>query len=202
VEGKGGHGAAPHLSVDPVLAAAQIVNALQGIVARNVPPMQTAVISVCTIHGGEAFNVIPPAVEMTGTIRTFEPEVRSLVVQRFEQTVHGVAEAMGCRAIIDLTRLTPAAINQQETAVRVQEVARRLFPDAKIESGNYITMGSEDFAFLLEKVPGCFFFVGSANPEKGLDAGHHHPKFDFDEVALPRAAALMTATVMDLLSGK
>ena len=74
--GKGGHGAAPHLAVDPVLAAAQIINALQGIVARNVAPLQTAVVSVCTIHGGETFNVIPPAVELTGTIRTFEPEVR------------------------------------------------------------------------------------------------------------------------------
>jgi amidohydrolase len=86
--------------------------------------------------------------------------------------------------------------------MRVQAMARRLFPDAEIESGNCITMGSEDFAFMLEKVPGCFFFVGSANPEKGLDAGHHHPKFDFDEVALPRAAALMAATVADLLSDK
>ena len=109
---------------------------------------------------------------------------------------------MGCKATIDLEQLTPACVNQAETAQHVQAIARQLFPEAEIESGNFITMGSEDFAFLLEKAPGCFFFVGSANPEKGLDAGHHHPKFDFDELALPRAAALMTATVMDLLSGK
>jgi amidohydrolase len=202
VEGKGGHGAAPHLSVDPVLAAAQIISALQGIVARNIAPLQPAVVSVTTIHGGEAFNVIPPAVEMSGTIRTFEPEVRARVVQRFEETIHGVAEAMGCKATIELERLSPATVNQPETAQFVQTTTRQLFPDAKIESGNYITMGSEDFAFVLEKVPGCYFFVGSANHEKGLDAGHHHPKFDFDEVALPRAAALMTATVMNLLSDK
>jgi len=202
VEGKGGHGAAPHLSIDPVLASAQIISALQGIVARNVEPMKTAVVSVTTIHGGEAFNVIPPSVEMTGTIRTFEPEVRTVVLQRFNEIVHGVAEAMGCKVTIDMQRLTPATVNQSETAQTVQAVARQLFPGEVIESANYITMGSEDFSFLLEKVPGCFFFVGSANPEKGLDAGHHHPKFDFDEVALPRAAALMTATVMDLLSGK
>ena len=202
MEGKGGHGAAPHLGIDPVLAAAQIISALQGIVARNISPLQTAVVSVCTIHGGETFNVIPPAVEMTGTIRTFEPDVRIRVLQRFEETVHGVAKAMGCRATIDLERLTPATVNQPETALSIQIIARQLFPDADIESSNYITMGSEDFAFLLEKVPGCFFFVGSANPEKGLDAGHHHPKFDFDEAALPSAAALMTATVISLLSGK
>jgi amidohydrolase len=202
VEGKGGHGAAPHQTKDPVLAAAQIISALQGIVARNVAPIQTAVVSVTTIHGGETFNVIPPSVTMTGTIRTFEPEVRAIVLQRFEETVHGVAHAMGCQATIDMERLTPATINTPETAMRIQAIARQLFPDARIESGNYITMGSEDFAFMLEKVPGCFFFVGSANPEKGLDAGHHHPKFDFDEVALPRAAALMAATVVNLLSGK
>jgi amidohydrolase len=200
--GKGGHGAAPHLAVDPVLAAAQIVSALQGIIARNVAPLQSAVVSVCTIHGGEAFNVIPPAVEMTGTIRTFEPEVRTRVLQRFEETVRGVAEAMGCQADIDLQRLTAATINQPETALSVQAIARRLFPDADVDSANYVTMGSEDFALLLEKVPGCFFFVGSANPEKGLDAGHHHPKFDFDEVVLPRAAALMAAAIINLLFKK
>jgi amidohydrolase len=202
VDGKGGHAAIPHQSNDPILAAAQIITALQGIVARNVPPLKTAVVSVCTLHGGETFNVIPPAVKMTGTIRTFEPDVRTRVLQRFENIVHGIAEAMGCRATINMERLTPATVNRPEIAHRIQAVAGRLFPDADIESDNYITMGSEDFAFLLEKVPGCFFFVGSANPGKGLDAGHHNPKFDFDEVALPRASALMTAAVINLLSGK
>lgn len=101
VHGKGGHGALPHLAVDPILAAAQIISALQGIVARNIAPLQTAVVSVCTIHGGEQFNVIPPAVEMTGTIRTFEPAVRTRVLERFEKTVHLIAEGMGCQAEIE-----------------------------------------------------------------------------------------------------
>jgi amidohydrolase len=199
VQGIGGHGAVPHLAVDPILAAAQIVSALQGIVARNVPPLQTAVVSVCTIHGGETFNVIPPVVEMTGTIRTFEPAIRTRVLDRFEETVHSIAEGMGCQTEIDLQMLTPATINQPETAARVQTVARRLFPDVEVDIANYITMGSEDFAFVLEKVPGCFFFIGSANPEKGLDAGHHHPKFDIDEEALPRGTALMAAAIIDFL---
>jgi len=200
VQGKGGHGAVPHLAVDPILAAAQIVSALQGIVARNVAPLQTAVVSVCTIHGGETFNVIPPAVEMTGTIRTFELAVRTRVLERFEKTVHSIAEGMDCQAEIDLQILTPATINRPESAQRVQAVARRLFPEADVDTANYITMGSEDFAFILEKVPGCFFFIGSANPEKGLDAGHHHPRFDFDEAALPRGAALMATAITDLLN--
>jgi amidohydrolase len=201
IVGKGGHGAAPHLALDPVLAAAQVVTALQGIVARNVAPLQTAVISICTIHGGETFNVIPPAVELTGTIRTFEPEVRARVLKRFEETVRGVAGAMGCQVELDLQCLSPATINQKETAGIVQTVARRLFPTAEIDPANFITMGSEDFSFVLDKVPGCFFFIGSANQKKGLIAGHHHPKFDFDETVLPQAAALMSAAVIDLLSG-
>jgi amidohydrolase len=201
VTGKGGHGAVPHLAVDPILAAAQIVSALQGIVSRNIAPLQTAVVSVCTIHGGETFNVIPPAVEMTGTIRTFEPDVRARVLERFKQTVNSVAEAMGCQVEIDLQLLTPATVNQRETALRVQAVAQHLFPHSDVDTSNYTTMGSEDFAFVLDKVPGCFMFIGSANPEKGLDAGHHHPKFDIDEAALPRGAALMAAAVSEYLRG-
>jgi len=197
--GKGGHAAAPHLAADPVLAAAQVITALQEIVSRNVAPLQTAVVSVCTVHGGETFNVIPPSVEMSGTIRTFEPQVRARVLQRFEETVRGITEALECQVDIDLQRLAPATVNHPEIARVVQLSAKHLFPEAGVDPANYITMGSEDFAFILEKVPGCFFFIGSANHEKGLDAGHHHPKFDFDEIAMPRAAALMTASALSLL---
>jgi len=199
VVGRGGHGAVPHLAVDPILASAQIVTALQGIVSRNVAPLETAVVSVCTIHAGETFNVIPPVVDMTGTIRTFDPSVRVRVLDRFNKTVHSIAEGIGCQAEIDLQKLTPATINHLGTAARVQGIANRLFPKSDVDPANYITMGSEDFAFILEKVPGCFFFIGSANPEKGLDAGHHHPKFDIDETALPRGVALMAAAAMDIL---
>jgi len=200
VIGKGGHGAAPHLAVDPILAAAQIVTAIQGIVARNLNPLKTAVVSVCSIRGGEAFNVIPPAVEMTGTIRTFEPEVRARVLERFDQTVRQVAAGMGCDVEMEVNSLTPAVINHAPTAQVVQQVAQAMFPAASIDTGNYVTMGSEDMAYMMEKVPGCFFFIGSANAEKGLNAAHHHPRFDIDESALPTAAALMAATVAKLLN--
>jgi amidohydrolase len=197
--GKGGHAAAPHLTADPVLAAAQVITALQEIVSRNVAPLQTAVVSVCTIHGGETFNVIPPAVEMSGTIRTFEPQVRARVLQRFEETVRGITKALECQVDIDLQRLAPATVNHPEIAHVVQLSAKHLFQEAVVDPANYITMGSEDFAFILEQVPGCFFFIGSANHEKGLDAGHHHPKFDFDEIVMPHAAALMTTSALSLL---
>jgi amidohydrolase len=199
VIGKGGHGAVPNLSIDPILASAQMISALQGIVARNIPPLKTAVVSVCTIHGGKTFNVIPPSVELSGTIRTFEPEVRNLVLERLQKIVHSIAEAMGCQVEIDLQVLTPATINHPSAASRVQKIAKRLFPNQIVDTRNYITMGSEDFAFVLEKIPGCFFFIGTSNQIKGFDAGHHHPLFDIDESALPNGAALMAAAIADYL---
>jgi amidohydrolase len=195
--GKGGHGASPHLAVDPVIAASQTISALQSIVARNVPPLHPAVISVCTIRGGEAFNVIPNYVEISGTIRTFEPEVRDLVMNRFRDVVSETTKAMNCQADIDLERLTPATINDPRISSLVQSTALRWYPPARIERGNYLTMVSEDFAFFLEKVPGCFILVGSSNPDKGLNASHHNPKFDFDEQVLPQAAALLAASVIE-----
>ena len=199
IRGKGGHGAAPHLAVDPILAASQIINALQSIPSRNVPPLKSSVVSVCTIQGGNAFNVIPQEVQMAGTIRTFDPEVREKVLERFEVIVYGMAETMGCTAEIELDRLTPAVINDKDTSIRLKSIAESLFPNASIDSSNYLTMGSEDMAFLMEEVPGCYIFVGSANSEKLLDASHHHPLFDFDEQALVNATALMTASVIDLM---
>ncbi len=198
VTGKGGHGALPHEAVDPVLAAAQIVTALQGIVARNVSPLESAVVSVTTVHGGEAFNIIPPAVELQGTIRTFQPAVRARVLERFEQVNRGVGGAMGCAVEVAVQRLTPAVINEAETARRVRQAAAQVLPGHVIDE-NFLTMGSDDMAFMMERVPGCYFFVGSANPGKGLDAAHHHPRFDFDEQALPQAAALMAGAVVKIL---
>ncbi len=199
VIGKGGHGAAPHTTTDPVTAAAQIISAVQTIVARNVNPLQTAVVSITSVHGGTAFNVIPQEVILEGTIRTYELGVRERVLKRFDEVVRGVAEALNCRVEMKVERVTPAVINNEEIARRVQESARRVLPESELNTDPYTTMGAEDMAFLLERVPGCFFFVGSANHEKGLDYGHHHPKFDVDENALPRAAALMATAVADLL---
>jgi amidohydrolase len=199
IQGKGGHGAVPHATIDPVLASAHIVTALQSIVSRNVAPLETAVVSVTMVHGGTAFNVIPPEVTLEGTIRTFDLGVRGRVLERFTQVVEGVAAALGCQAQLDMRQLTPALINDERIARRVQEAARRVLHDSQLDMASYITMGAEDMAFFLERIPGCFFFVGSANRDKGLDYGHHHPRFDVDEDALPRAAALMAAAAVDFL---
>jgi len=199
--GRGGHGAVPHLTIDPIVAAAQVITAIQTITSRNVAPLQAAVVSVTTVQSGTAFNVIPQEALLTGTIRTFDLGVRQTVLERFEQIVHGVAEALGCQVQIDVKRVTPAVINNDDLAAKVQATASRLLPDLDLETAGYLTMGAEDMAFMQEKVPGCYFFIGSNNKEKHLDYGHHHPKFDFDEEALVRGAALMAAAVADILSG-
>ncbi len=197
--GRGGHGAVPHLTIDPIVAAAQVVSALQSISSRNIAPLQAAVVSVTTVHSGTTFNVIPQEAELTGTIRTFDPAVRKRVLERFEQIVRGVAEAMGCQVQIEVKRVTPAVVNNESMAAKVQGTVRQLLPESDLDTSSYLTMGAEDMAFMQEKVPGCYFFVGSNNKERHLDYGHHHPKFDFDEEALVRGAALMAAAASDVL---
>ena len=200
ITGRGGHGALPHTAVDPVVTAAQIIMALQTIVARNADPVETAVVSVTSVHGGSAHNVIPPYVDLDGTIRSFDPEIRAMVLRRFREIVEGVAGALGCSTEIVIDDITLAVDNDPALVEKVQNVAAKMFPDANLMT-EFQTMGSEDMAYMMDDIPGCYFLVGSANPEKNLDAKHHHPKFDFDEAALPRAAALMAAAALDVLNG-
>jgi amidohydrolase len=168
-------------------------------VARNVAPLETAVVSFTMLHSGTAFNVIPQEAVLEGTIRTFDPRVRLRVLERFEQVVRGVAQAMGCQVEMDVKQLTPALINADDVTASVQQTARLVLPEADHDNTPYLTMGAEDMAFMQEKVPGCYFFVGSANRERGLNYGHHHPKFDFDEDALVSGAALMASAAADIL---
>jgi len=198
ITGKGGHGAVPNLCKDPILAAAQVINLLQGIASRNVSPLKSAVVTVASIRGGEAFNVIPSEVELKGTIRTFEPEIRDLVIKRFHQIVENVSSALECESIIEIRSITPAVINHPDITNRVQQVAGRVLPNDHLDYKS-MTMGSEDMAFIMQQIPGCYFFIGSANKDKNLDASHHHPKFDFDESILPTAVGLMMASTMELL---
>jgi amidohydrolase len=197
--GAGGHGASPHLSVDPVFAAAQVITALQSIVSRNVNPLEGAVISATLLRAGETFNVIPETVEIQGTIRTYLPDVRDLVLRRFREIVHGVSEALECKADVDIQEVTLTVNNHPGITTRVQQVARQVLPEASLHM-DLRTMGSEDMAYMMQEIPGCYFFVGSRNDELGFNAPHHNPKFDIDEAALPRAAGLMAAAAYELLT--
>ena len=200
IRGKGAHGAAPHLGADPILAASQIVSAVQSIVARNVDPIETAVVSITSIHGGTTFNVIPETVEMKGTIRTYKPEVREVVLRRFSEVVTSVAEGMGCTAELDVKNVTPAVVNDERMAGLVKETILEVLPEASYLPG-LTTMGSEDMAYLMSDIPGCFVFVGSQNTAKGLDYGHHHPKFDIDEEALLNGVTLISSCAVKILNG-
>ncbi|MCJ7717919.1 MAG: amidohydrolase [Anaerolineales bacterium] len=200
ITGKGGHGGKPHEAVDPIVAAAGIINALQSVVSREVPPLDSGVITVSSIHGGEAHNVIPEQVNLCGTIRSFTKETRELLLKRFHEVVEKTAEAYLCRAEVVIDDISPAVDNDPGIAAILRQVASELFPEAVIDSG-YRTMASEDMAFMMQDIPGCYCLIGSANPEKGLDAKHHQPEFNFDEQALLQGTALLVSAVYELLKG-
>lgn len=166
--------------------------------ARNVPPLDSAVVTVTSVHRWEAFNVIPPEVNLKGTIRTFDPDARDQILFRFRELVTGVAKSMGCQVEIDVRKIIPSIVNNHELTRKVVDIANYILPKGQIDT-SYRTLGSEDMAYLMEEIPGCYFFVGSSNIEKGLDAAHHHPIFDFDESVLPNASALMAAIVSSFL---
>lgn len=196
--GKGGHGAAPQQARDPVPAAAQVISALQTIVSRNLDPRAAAVVSITQVRAGEAFNVIPDRAMLRGTIRTFDLDVRETVLHRVTEVASGVAAALGCTARVQLTPLTPPVVNEPAVAARVRQVAIRVFPGVVLDETER-SMISEDMAYFLQAVPGCFVLIGSADPARGLDAPHHNPKFDFDEAALPHAVALLVSATFNLL---
>lgn len=196
--GKGGHGAMPQTTIDPVVACAQIITALQTIVSRNVSPLDTAVVTVARVKAGEAFNVIPQTAELAGTLRTFRPEVRELVLRRMEDIIQGIAQAFGCQWELTVSEMTPALVNDPDVTRQVLEAVSSMPEGWQVVTDNR-EMVSEDMAYLMQKVPGCYFLVGSANPERGLNYGHHHPKFDIDEAVLPIAVSTMVTAALKLL---
>ncbi len=198
ISGKGGHGAQPHVTRDPILAAAHVITALQSIISRNVNPLDTAVVSVCQVESGTANNIIPQEALLTGTLRAFKPEVMANVKERFRTIITEIAGTMGCQTEIELITVTEPVINDAALVAMMTEVALEIHPDAKIVT-NMQTMGGEDFSLMMKKAPGCFMMVGSANPESGLNYGHHHPKFDVDESCLPYAVAIMAQGAMKVL---
>ncbi|MCB2202502.1 amidohydrolase [bacterium] len=196
--GKGGHGAQPQMTADPIVAAAQTITALQTVVARNVNPLDTAVLSVCRVESGTAFNIIPQQAVLEGTIRHFDPKVFELIEKRLREIVENISVAMGCHAEISIQQVTYPVANNPALARLVADVVRDVDPDAQIDN-EYQTMGAEDFSFMMQDIPGCFMMVGSANPDGEETYGHHHPKFDIDEDCLPYAVAVMAEAAVRVL---
>lgn len=183
IVGTGGHAAAPHQTVDPIVVAAQTIVALQTIVSRNVDPIKSAVITVGALHAGEAFNVIASTAEMKGTVRFFDSQLGDNLPAWIERVIRGTTEAMGATYQLDYKRLAPPVINDAAMAEFIRDVSAEVVGDSQVHFNERL-MGSEDMAYFLNEVPGCFFFVGSANAERGLAHPHHSSRFDFDEAAL------------------
>lgn len=194
ITGHGGHGAQPQMTADPIVCAAQIITALQTIVSRNVNPADTAVVSITQVRAGDTHNVIPQQAVLTGTMRAFKTDVRDMVTRRIEEIATSIGTAMNCKVEVSVDHLTIPVVNHPEVTGRLRPVFADLVGEAKLDD-TARTMGGEDMAFLMDDIPGMFFFVGSANSERGLDYGHHHPRFDFDEEALPLGVALLSAAI-------
>ena len=197
VAGKGGHGAMPHQTADPIVCAAQMIVALQSIVSRNADPLDMAVLSIGKIHGGTARNVIPQSVVFSGSFRIFREETRGMVAARICEIAEGTAAAMGCRADVDLGTGIGAVVNDAEVAKQTRSVCAGIGDAVSVVDRPW--MASEDVGLLMERNPSAFLLVGSANHERGLDYPHHHPRFDFDEDVLPFSVGLMSAVIADYL---
>jgi amidohydrolase len=200
VRGKGGHGGKPHRAADPVVAAAHIVAALQSVVSREVSPLHSAVVTIGAIHGGSAFNVIPDEVSLVGTLRTFDRELRRSLPERIRRVASGIAEGLLCRAEVETSHGNPAVVNDARVADIARRAALRVVEEERVVVPEP-TMGGEDMAVYFERVPGCFVFVGSANPARGLDADHHSPRFDFDEEALAIGCEFLVQAAEEALLG-
>lgn len=199
VKGKGGHAAMPHLSVDPVTIAAQIVTAFQTIVSREVDPLDTAVVTVGSIDAGTAFNIIPDAAILRGTCRTFAKATRKLVHRRVKEIATGIAKSMGGRAEVDYDEFLPATVNNPKMAALAREAAVAVVGKRNVVDAAP-SMGGEDMSLYLERVPGCFAFVGLRNEKRGIVHPHHHPKFDLDEECLAVGTDLMVEFTRRFLS--
>ncbi len=197
ISGKQAHGAYPHMSVDPVVMAAQAVTAIQTIRSRNLPPLEPSVITIGMIHGGERFNIIPAEVRMEGTVRTYNEFVRSSVEDRMGEILDGVTLAGGGSFELKYDRGSPATINDPELAEMMLPTLRRVLGDLNVENQEPATAG-EDFAFFANEVPGFYFSLGMIKPGT-TSGGHHTPTFQADDSSIPVGMRAMTALLFDYL---
>jgi hippurate hydrolase len=195
VHGKGGHAAMPHLTLDPVVVASQVIAALQTIASRNVSPLDAVVVSVCSMQTSQlgAFNVIPDFVKLVGTVRSFRPETRDLAERRVMEITQGIASALGARAEVEYRRGYPATVNGVRESAFAATVGERLFGKGNVFTDAEPTMGGEDFSFMLQARPGAYIFLGQGGgPNNGF---LHNPGYDFNDDVIPLGAGYLAALV-------
>jgi amidohydrolase len=177
IQGRGGHGAAPHLATDPILAAAHIVAALQSIVSRNINPQDSVVVSI----------------KMKGTVRSYNEQLHRQIYRRLLEMATEMAKAFSCTATMETIAIVPAVNNSPQPTAAIRTAAAKMMGVENVIQQR--TMASEDMGFVMDEIPGCYFFIGASNEERGLDIPHHHPKFDFDERAMADGVAVMAEAV-------
>jgi hippurate hydrolase len=202
IKGTGGHGAFPHLAVDPVVAGAHVVTALQTIASRNVEPVDAVVVSVCSLATSQigAFNVIPDAVELVGTVRTFRPQTRDLAERRVREIATKVAEAFGATAAVEYARGYPATVNTPRESEFAAQVGRRIFGAANVIADFEPVMGGEDFAYMLQEKPGAYVFLGQGGGPSSCFL--HNPGYDFNDEIIPLGAGYLAALAEEALKAQ
>ncbi len=197
VKGRGGHGSQPEKAIDSVMAACQVVTTLQTLVSREISPSDAAVLSFGTINGGFASNIIAPEVQLTGTVRSYVPEVREKMLRRIEELAVGVGKALRCEVKFEIAYSCPAVVNDAGMTELVRVSAVKAVGEQNVVELKPI-MGSDDMSLFLKAAPGCYFMVGSAKPD-GSSYPHHHPGFDIVEDSLTIGARVMARAIVDYL---
>jgi amidohydrolase len=196
IEGKGSHAAKPHMSIDSVLVGAQIVNAVQSIVSRNVDPLHAAVVSICVFQAGHADNVLPQTAKLRGTVRAMRAEVRDLLEKRLHEVVEGTARLYGATAKLNYQRGYPVLENHEQQTDFAAAVAGGIVGGERVNTQAPPVMGAEDFSYMLQARPGAFIFMGN-----GDSAGLHHPAYDFNDEAIPVGTSYWARLVETAMPG-
>jgi hippurate hydrolase len=193
ITGVGAHGARPETGVDPIMVGTQIASALQTIVSRNLAPVDTAVLSITQFHAGDAYNVIPQTARLSGTVRAFSNATMTMIGERMARTAEGIARSMGASATLDFRVNFAPTVNDPEQAAFAASVCAELVGAERVERNPPLIMASEDFSFMLERVPGCYLNIGNGYGESGCEV--HNPAYDFNDDAIPLGVAFFVRAV-------
>ena len=198
--GKGGHAAQPHTTIDPIVIASEIVGALQKLVSRQTDPFESVVISICIFHAGDVFNVIPHSAYLEGAVRTLNNELRQELPHKIEKIIRGITEPYGATYELDYYLGYPVTVNDPGVTETVRKAAVSVLGADKVRVAARASMGGEDYAYFLNKVPGTYIRIGTRNPEKGICQEMHHPRFDIDEAVLELTPVVYAQAAFDLLA--
>lgn len=201
VKGKGGHGSMPHKAIDPTIAAATVITTMQTVVSREIDPQDTAVLSLGQINSGSAPNIIPESATLKGNIRTTSRETRAAIPEKMDRIMKGICDAMRCDGNLNFTNIYPVTVNDEGLTDLARNIAFEMWGEDKIQKAPLL-MGSEDFSYYGEKVPGTFFLLGCGNEEKGTNNQHHSPRFNIDDDVLPSGSAMLAGFAWKFLSGQ